>query len=73
MSQDLRWIAPLPPEPKHEVLAVHQVTRQFYHEVDQRQKFDRYCQWYDKTAAVNRQEHRKLQKDFNLLGWFCRS
>jgi hypothetical protein len=72
MSQDLRWIAPTPPEPEQAVLETHQFTREFYQEVEHRDQFDRYCQWYYATAEQNRREHQKLQNDFNLLGWFCR-
>lgn len=72
MSQDLRWIAPVPPEPNHDVLEAHQFTRHFYQEVHQREKFDRYCQWYYATRLQNQQEHQKLQNDFNFFGWFCR-
>ena len=72
MSNDLRWIAPMPPEPEYEVLEIHQFTREFYDEVDQRQQFDRYCQWYYATADRNRQELQKMRSDFNLLGWFYR-
>lgn len=72
MSQDLRWIAPIPPEPEHQFLGEHQLTHEFYIEVQQRQEFERYCEWYDTTAAQHRQELTKMQSDFNLLGWFYR-
>lgn len=73
MSHDLRWLAPIPPEPKQDALEVHQFTRQFYQEVQHREAFERYCHWYAATAESHRQEHQKLQNDFNFFGWFCRS
>ncbi|NJP09200.1 MAG: hypothetical protein HC866_06680 [Leptolyngbyaceae cyanobacterium RU_5_1] len=73
MSNDLRWIAPTPPEPNFEVLEAHQLTREFYEEIQHRQAFEQYCQWYDSTVARHRQELKKMQNDFNLLGWFRRS
>lgn len=72
MSNDLRWIAPVPPEPNHQVLEAHRLTRNFYEEVYHRQEFERYCQWYYTTANQNQQELQKIQNDFNLLGWFYR-
>jgi hypothetical protein len=72
MSHDLRWLAPTPPEPDYEVLEAHQYTRQFYQEVQHRQEFERYCQWYYATAAQHQQDHTKLKHDFNFLGWFYR-
>lgn len=72
MSNDLRWIAPTPADPKPEILEVYQFTHEFYNEVEHRQQFDRYCQWYYATAERHRQELQQMQSDFNLLGWFYR-
>ncbi len=72
MSHDLRWIAPTPPEPDFVVLEVHQLTHEFHEEVQHRQEFDRYCQWYYATARKHRREVQNMQNDLNLLGWFCR-
>ncbi len=63
----------MPPEPDHPVLEAHQLTKDFYHEVQHRQAFERYCQWYYATASQNQQELQRMQNDFNLLGWFYRS
>jgi hypothetical protein len=72
MNHDLRWIAPIPPEPDQGVLAAHVLTRQFYQELECRHAFEQHCQWYYATAKQHRQELQHLQRDFNLLGWFYR-
>lgn len=72
MSNGLQRIVPMPPEPDHQVLEVHQLTRTFYEEVHHRQEFERYCEWYHATARQHQQELQKMQSDFNLLGWFYR-
>ncbi|MGA7932878.1 MAG: hypothetical protein WCA35_04805 [Kovacikia sp.] len=71
MLNDLRWFAPLS-QPILEALEVHQVTQEFRWEVQYREEFDRYCEWYRMTAKKNQQELQKLQGDLNLFGWFCR-
>jgi len=73
MSNDLRWFAPMPPDPEFEVLEVQQVSYEFYAEVRHRQEFECYCQWYYNTAQQHQQEHQKLQRDFNFMGWFNQS
>jgi hypothetical protein len=72
MSHDLRWIAPIPPEPDFAVLEAHQLGYEFREEVQQRARFDRYCQWYYATALNHQREAQKMQNDINLFGWFCR-
>jgi hypothetical protein len=48
------------------------VTREFYHELEHRQAFDGYCQWYYQTAERHRQELTKMRGDINIMGWFNR-
>jgi hypothetical protein len=73
MNHDLRWIAPIPPEPeKQEVLGAQVLTRQFYQELEYRHAFEKHCQWYRATAEKHHQELHRMQRDFNLLGWFYR-
>lgn len=72
MTQDLRWIAPIPPEPDHGVLEAQVLTREFYQELEHRHAFEEHCQWYYATAEKHRQELHHMQRDFNLLGWFYR-
>lgn len=71
MTSHFHWLVPAP-EPTPEVLLVYDLTRQFQREVEYREEFDRYCQWYRTTAEQHRQEWQKLQTDWNLLGWFSR-
>ncbi|MCU0517411.1 MAG: hypothetical protein MUC60_11230 [Oscillatoria sp. Prado101] len=68
---DLRWLAPAP-QPEIEILEAHQTAREFYREVQHRQDFDSYCQWYYSTAERHRQELQKMRGDINIFGWFLR-
>jgi hypothetical protein len=72
MAHELQWLNPGSPEPAHIVLEAHQLTRQFYAEVQYREEFDQYCAWYEATAAKHRQELHRMKTDWNLLGWFYR-
>ena len=72
MSKDFNQIIPSIPSPREEIFAIHQVTRQFYHEVKHRQELKDYCDWYYSVAETNRQELAKMQNDINILGWFVR-
>jgi hypothetical protein len=56
-----------------EAFAAHQTTHQFYHEVQTRSEFRRYCAWYYMTAEENRQELNKMRGELNILQWFRRS
>lgn len=71
MSNDLRWFAPQP-QPVPEAIIVHELTREFYREVEHREEFDRYCQWYRLAAEQHQRELQKMRGDINLFGWFCR-
>lgn len=55
-----------------EVLETYEVSREFYREVEYREEFERYCQWYYATAVRHRQELKKMRGDINILGWFSR-
>lgn len=70
MANELRWIAPMPPDSDFEFLETHQVAYEFYSEVRHREAFEQYCQWYYNVALQHQQEHQKLQRDFNMMGWF---
>ena len=59
-------------QPELEALETYQVTQEFYQEVQYREKFDAYCQWYYETAESHHQELQKMRGDLNLFGWFCR-
>ena len=70
MSDQLRFIHSAPAQ--QEILEAHEVTYEFRREVQYRQDFERYCQWYHLTAQAHRQELAKLRGDVNILGWFRR-
>lgn len=65
---ELQWNTPV----QLDVLKTYQVSREFYQEVQYRQEFDRYCQWYHQTAERHRQELQKMRRDLNILSWFRR-
>jgi hypothetical protein len=71
MLQDFCWLIPKP-QSNPEVLVAYELIRQFHREVESREEFDRYCQWYRAIAAQHRQELEKMRSDINLFGWFCR-
>jgi hypothetical protein len=73
MTSRFSWLIPNPaPQPAPEVLEAQVLTREFYREVEHREEFDRYCQWYRDTATKHQQELQKMRGDINLFGWFCR-
>lgn len=55
-----------------EYLVLHQAAQEFRLEVDYRQQFDAYCQWYYQTAAENRANLLQMQGEINLRGWLSR-
>lgn len=70
MSNEFREIVPTPPPIVDESFATHQLTGQFYREIEYRQEFERYCQWYYETAALHRQELQKMRSELNIFRWF---
>lgn len=71
MFNELRWLIPqIPDDP--EVLEVHQLSYEFRAELQYRQEFEQYCQWYEAIAAQNRRELQTMQSDINVLGFFTR-
>ncbi len=72
MSEQLRRIIPTPPPPADEVFAVEQVSGEFYREVQYRQEFERYCQWYYMTAERHRQELEQMRGELCIFSWFLR-
>jgi hypothetical protein len=72
MSEDLPHVIPsLPPE-VDESFATYQATHHFYHEIQVRLEFKRYCEWYCTTAEQNRQDLEKMRGELNIFGWFFR-
>ncbi|HEY9810829.1 MAG TPA: hypothetical protein V6D13_15990 [Halomicronema sp.] len=69
--KEFRSILPAP-QPEIETLEAHQIARNFYREVEHRQDFQKYCQWYYETAQLHQQELQKMRNDINIFGWFIR-
>ncbi|MBD2362329.1 MULTISPECIES: hypothetical protein [unclassified Anabaena] len=72
MSENLPHILPSLPPQVEEGFAAYQTTKQFYHEVQTRVEFQRYCEWYSITAEQHRQELKKMRSEVNILRWFRR-
>jgi hypothetical protein len=71
MSKEISQIVPSS-QPVEEIFAVQQVTKNFYYEVQARDEFKRYCEWYYITAQQNRQELEKMRGELNIFAWFRR-
>ena len=69
MSQDFRWIIPSPP-PQADILEAHHLATEFRREVEYREDFKNYCEWYRQTSLKHQQELEKMRNDINILGWF---
>ncbi|MBD2683204.1 MULTISPECIES: hypothetical protein [Nostoc] len=72
MSKNLPYIIPSPPPQIDEAFAAYQTTHQFYHEIQTRAEFRRYCEWYYSTAERNRQDLQKMRGELNIFQWFRR-
>lgn len=70
MPFEWEQIAKRPDQPAAEILKAHQLTREFHQEVEYREDFNQYCQWYYETAERHRQELEKMRGDINIFGWF---
>jgi hypothetical protein len=71
MSQDFRFILPASP-PVAELFATHHLASEFHREVQSRQEFQAYCEWYSETAQRHQQELISMRGDIKILGWFLR-
>jgi hypothetical protein len=71
MPKEFPHFIPAPP-PAADIFASYQLVQEFHREVEYRQEFDRYCEWYRLTAERHRQEFQHMRSDINLFGWFCR-
>lgn len=71
MSEPFPYILLAPPPPA-DIFATHQLAYEFQREVQQRQEFEHYCEWYRQTAERHQQEFQKMQGDINIFGWFSR-
>lgn len=55
-----------------ESVDLHQVAHEFRQEVEYRQAFETYCQWYYATAEQHRVELATMANDIPFLNWFWR-
>jgi hypothetical protein len=70
MSQDFNQIVPSIPPQGEEIFMTHHLAFEFRREVEYRENFKAYCQWYQETALKHQQELKKMENDFNILRWF---
>ncbi|NJK39788.1 MAG: hypothetical protein HC825_00950 [Oscillatoriales cyanobacterium RM1_1_9] len=66
------WEWPQTAQPIAEQFQTYHLTHEFYHEVQQRDSTQAYCQWYAEMADSHQQEFKKMRGDFNLFGYFLR-
>jgi hypothetical protein len=72
MSQELPHVIPSPQSEVEDTFSAYQTTHEFYHEVQGRLEFQRYCEWYYATAEIHRQELQKMRGELNIFKWFRR-
>lgn len=63
-----RIIPNLPPA--SDIWATYHLTYEFRQEVQYRENFKTYCQWYRSAAEKHQLELEKMRQDINILGWF---
>ncbi len=56
--------------PVCDILEAHQAAINFKREVEHRQAFEDYCQWYYKLAQQNEAELLAMQNDANSFMWW---
>lgn len=69
------YILPQSAEVRHiadEALELHQAAISFQREVDHRQAFEDYCQWYYRLAAQNQAEMQAMQNDADSFLWWLK-
>ena len=72
MPNEIRRIIPLPQPEIEATFAAYQTTSQFYREVQARESWSHYCDWYYTTAALHQQELQQMRGEFNILALFRR-
>lgn len=68
----LENIRPKSAEVQHvtEALELHQAAIDFQRELEHRQAFEDYCQWYYRLAAQNQAEYSAMKNDANSFWWW---
>lgn len=72
MPEELRRIIPVPQPEVEEIFAIYQATTEFHQEVQSREAFAHYCEWYCTTSEQHRQELQQMRGELNILSWFRR-
>jgi hypothetical protein len=60
------------PQETVESLELHQMAQEFHLEVEYREQFDAYCEWYYRVAREHQEDHARMRLEPNLLSWFNR-
>jgi hypothetical protein len=68
----LQQIVPIPQPDVEEVLAIQQITYQFYEEVRSREAFEQHCLWYQQTSREHQRDLEMMRREINFFSWFNR-
>jgi hypothetical protein len=55
-----------------EYLELHQIAQELHLEIEYREQFEQYCEWYYQTAQQHQQDYARMQLEPNLLSLFNR-
>ncbi|MEO0455723.1 MAG: hypothetical protein AAF152_03955 [Cyanobacteria bacterium P01_A01_bin.114] len=66
-------LASVPTAKFSEAIELQQIAVEFRQELENRQAFEAYCQWYAETAQKHRDELAAMQRDIPIFDWFSRS
>ncbi len=58
------------PQDVIEHLELHHFAQEFRLEIEHRQQFEAYCEWYYEVAQQNREDYQCMQGEPNLREWF---
>ena len=56
-----------------EAIELQQIAYEFRQELQYRDDFEAYCQWYYAAAAQHRAELAAMKNDIPFFSWLCRS
>jgi hypothetical protein len=61
------------PQDVVEYLKLQHIAQEFRLEIEYREQFEAYCDWYYRIAEQNRQDYGRMQSELNLWEWFSRA
>lgn len=61
------------PQDVIEHLELQHIAQEFRLEVEYRQQFEEYCEWYYRTAAQNYRDYVQMQSEPDVREWFSRA